>query len=258
MPPRVLASIVCLLALSSCASAQSLRVAAASDLQFAMNDLANKFQKKSGVTLSISFSSSGNFISQIENGAPFDIFLSADERYPQQLIKDGKADAQSFVIYARGQLVLWSLTSTNLRLADRGFSALSDPRVVKIAVANPEHAPYGRAAVAALRNARLYDLLKSKLVYGDNISQTAQFAQSGNAQVAIIALSLSFAESMKNGDSWQIPTDLYPPIKQAAVVVSASSNKAAANSFLEFLRSEESQTLLSRYGLSPPALEKKD
>jgi molybdate transport system substrate-binding protein len=129
---------------------------------------------------------------------------------------------------------------------------LKDPRVAKIAIANPEHAPYGRAAVAALQKAGLYDELKPKLVLGENISQAAQFAQSGSAQVGIIALSLTHAESMKNGERWEIPASYYPPILQKAVIVSASKNKAAAQTFLEFVKSDEGRKILSSYGLTPP------
>jgi molybdate transport system substrate-binding protein len=238
---------------TSNAHAQQLRVAAAADLQFAMKDLSAQYQKQSGAQLSISYGSSGNFRSQIENGAPFDVFFSADESYPEQLVKTGAADADSLFIYAQGHLVLWAPAGENLQVAQKGFDALKDPRVVKIAIANPEHAPYGKAAVAALQKAGLYDQLKSKLVLGENISQAAQFAQSGSAQMGIIALSLTFAESMKGGDRWDVPTDLYPPIRQAAVIVHSSTNKDAARAFLNYVKSEEGRKILSQYGLTPPA-----
>lgn len=256
-PPRVLASIVCLLALSSCALAQSLRVAAASDLRFAMNDLANQYEKKTGTKLDTSYGSSGNFRAQIENGAPFDIFFSADATYPQELVKSGAADAQSLVIYAQGHLVLWAPADENLHLAQRGFDALKDSRVTKIAIANPEHAPYGRAAIAALQKTGLYDQLKSKLVFGDNISQAAQFALSGSAQLGIIALSLTYAESMRSGDRWEIPAEMYPPILQAAVVVHSSTNKPAANAFLDYVKSDEGRSTLSKYGFTAPLSQNK-
>ena len=250
---RILSIVFCMLALTSRASAQTLRIAAASDLQFVMRELADRFEKKTGTTVDLIYGSSGNFRAQIENGAPFDIFLSADELYPQQLVTDGLADAQSLVIYAQGHLVLWAPAGANLRISQRGFSALEDSRVAIIAIASPEHAPYGRAAVAALRKAGLYDQLKAKLVYGENISQAAQFAQSGSAQVGILALSLTFAKSMEDGDKWEIPTQFYPAIKQAAVIIKNSPNKPMANAFLAFIKGEEGRTLLSRYGLTPPS-----
>ena len=234
-------------------NAQTLRIAAASDLQLAMSDLAAQFEKQTGTKIAVSYGSSGNFRTQIQNGAPFDLFFSADTRYPQQLVSAGFADAQSLTVYARGVLVLWAPADSNVHLAGRGLAALQDVQVHKIAMANPEHAPYGQAAVAALQKAGIYEGLKSKLVFGENISQTAQFAQSGNAQVGIIALSLTFAESMKGGEKWEIPPDLYPPIEQAAVLINSSPNKPAARAFLEFVNGEAGQKTLLRSGFSSPA-----
>ncbi|MGB2628673.1 MAG: molybdate ABC transporter substrate-binding protein [Candidatus Acidiferrum sp.] len=242
----------CLVAFGSSLYAQELRVAAAADLQFAMKDLAGQFEKKTGTKVTVIYGSSGNFRAQIENGAPFDVFFSADSLYPQQLISAGAAEPQSLFVYAQGHLVLWSPAGSNLGLAEKGFAALNDSRVLKIAIANPEHAPYGRASVAALQKAGLYERLKGKLVFGENISQAAQFAQSGSAQVGIIALSLTFADSMKGGERWAIPGEFYPPIQQSAVIIKSSPNKTAANAFLEFVKSEDGRKLLSNYGLTPP------
>jgi molybdate transport system substrate-binding protein len=242
-----------LLALASVSHAQALRVAAAADLQFAMNDLAGQFEKKTGTRVAVSYGSSGNFRTQIENGAPFDVFFSADAAYPEQLVKSGVADAQSLFIYAQGHLVIWAPAGSNLQLAQKGFDALKDSRVMKIAIANPELAPYGRAAVAALEKAGLYDELKSKLVLGENISQAAQYAESGSAQAGLIALSLTYAESMKGGERWEIPAEYYPPIVQKAVIVSSSKNKSAAAAFLEFVKSDDGRSTFTKYGLTPPA-----
>lgn len=244
---------VCALGLTSSLSAETLRIAAAADLQFAMDDLARQFEKKTGTRVAVSYGSSGNFRAQIQNGAPFDLFFSADMSYPQQLIAEGFADGQSLFVYAQGHLVLWAPTVANLHLETKGFDALKDPRVEKIAIANPEHAPYGRAAVAALQKTGLYDQVKSKLVFGENISQAAQFAQTGSAQVGIIALSLTFAQSIKDGEHWEIPAELYAPLQQGAVIIHSSPNKAGANAFLEFVRSDEGRKTLSKYGLTPPA-----
>jgi molybdate transport system substrate-binding protein len=239
--------------LATCASAQEVRVAAAADLQFAMKDLAAKYEKDTGKKVEVSYGSSGNFRTQIANGAPFDLFFSADVQYPNLLITAGLADADTLYIYAHGRLVLWAPASSNLQLAQRGFEALKYPRVSKIAVANPEHAPYGRAAIAALQKAGLYDAVKSKLVYGENISQAAQFAESGSAQVGILALSLTYAETMKNGERWEVPQDLYPPLEQAAVVIHSSQNKAAATAFLNYVKSGEGKEMLARYGFTTGA-----
>jgi molybdate transport system substrate-binding protein len=227
-------------------------VAAAADLQFAMNDLGGQFEKKTGTKVAISYGSSGNFRAQIENGAPFDVFFSADAQYPQQLVTAGKADGQSLFVYALGHLVLWAPGVENLDVAKKGFDVLKDSGVTRVAIANPEHAPYGRAAVAALQKAGLYEQVKPKLVFGENISQTAQFVQSGSAQVGIIALSLTFADSMKGGDQWMIPAELYPVMQQDAVIVSGSTNKTTAQAFLDFVKGDEGRKTLLKYGLTPP------
>lgn len=252
-----IAGLVCWLTLAPPMPAQTLRVAAAADLQFAMSDLAGRYEKKTGTKIEVSYGSSGNFRAQIENGAPFDLFFSADADYPKQLVAAGFADGETLTTYAEGHLVLWAPGGANLHFAERGLAVLEDPQVQKIAIANPEHAPYGRAAVAALRKAGLYNEVKAKLVYGDNISQAAQFAQSGSAQVGIIALSLTFAESMKGGEKWEIPAGLYPPIVQAAVIVHSSTNKEAATAFLEFVKSKEGRSVLSKYGLAAPEVSQK-
>jgi molybdate transport system substrate-binding protein len=249
---RSLSILVCLLFLTSNAHGQTLRVAAASDLQFAMKDLGSQYEKENGSKVEVSYGSSGNFLLQIENGAPFDIFFSADATYPQKLVESGKAEKESLFIYAQGHLVIWAPVGENLQIGSKGFDALKDSRVIKIAIANPEHAPYGRAAVAALKKAGIYDELKSKLVLGENISQAAQFAESGSAQVGIIALSLTYAESMKAGDLWEVPLELYPPILQAAVIVNSSPNKATAIKFLNYVKSDKGRGLLSKYGFTPP------
>jgi molybdate transport system substrate-binding protein len=217
-----------------------------------MKDIGGQFEKKTGTKVAISYGSSGNFRAQIENGAPFDVFFSADSQYPQQLISSGAADGQSLIVYAIGHLVLWAPGTENLDVAKKGFDVLKDPRVTRIAIANPEHAPYGRAAVAALQKAGIYDLVKPKLVYGENISQTAQFVQSGSAQVGLIALSLTLADSMKGGDQWIIPSDLYPTMQQDAVIVTKSTNKTEAQAFLDFVKSDEGRKTLMKYGLTPP------
>jgi molybdate transport system substrate-binding protein len=140
-----------------------------------------------------------------------------------------------------------------LKLAEKGFSALADPRVQKIAIANPEHAPYGRAAVAALQKAGVYEQVKSKLVFGENISQAAQFVQSGNAQIGMIALSLALSESMKGGERWVVPADYYPPLEQAAVLINGAGSKTEAGGFLEFVKSEAGRAILARYGFTAPS-----
>ena len=230
--------------------AQTLRVAAAADLQFAMKDLAVRYESKSGHILAISYGSSGNFFTQIENGAPFDIFFSADIAYPQKLIDAGLAQRQTLYSYAFGRLVLWAPSESHLDLEKSGLSALLDPSVQKIAIANPAHAPYGSAAIAALRKAGLYEKLKSKLVFGENISQTAQFVQSGNAQVGLLALSLAISPAMNAGHRWLVPAEFYPSLEQSAVVIGTSKNKLVAAEFLDFVKSPEGREILAKYGFT--------
>src|ERR1700731_199974 len=198
----------------SCSRAQAVKVAAAADLKFAMTELAAQFEKQSGAKLDVTYGSSGNFLTQIQNGAPFDLFFSADSEYPKKLEAAGLAEPGTLREYAVGHIVIWTPRDSGIDAAKAGWQSLLDQRVKKIAIANPDHAPYGRAAMAALKTAGIYERVKDKLVYGENISQAAEFVQSGNAQAGIVALSLALSPTMRNGSRWEIPVDSYPPIKQ--------------------------------------------
>jgi molybdate transport system substrate-binding protein len=246
--------LLCLFSLSLCAdvSAQTLRIAAAADLQYVLTDLSAQYEKQTGVKLAITYGSSGSFFAQIQNGAPFDLFLSADLDYPKKLVEAGFADADSLVTYAQGHLVIWLPPDSPLDLTAAGFRTLLDPRIEKIAIANPEHAPYGRAAIVAIQEAGLYGQLKSKLVFGENVSQAAQFVQSGSAQAGLIARSLALSPAMKSGKRYELSGRRFPPIGQAAVVLKSSPNKQAANAFLAFLKTPEALTIFERYGYSVP------
>jgi molybdate transport system substrate-binding protein len=237
---------------SAHAQEQRVRVAAAADLKFVMDDLAKQFERKSGTKLDVTYGSSGNFFSQIQNGAPFDVFFSADIRYPHKLVEADFAEPATLYEYAVGRIVIWMPRDAELDLANLGWRALIDTAVERIAIANPEHAPYGRAAVAALTKAGIYEQVKAKLVYGENISQAAQFVQSGNAQAGIIAASLTAAPAMRNGKKWEIPTEMHAPIEQGAVVLKNAKNKRAAAAFLEFVKSEAGRATLARYGFTFP------
>ena len=229
-----------------------LAVAAASDLQAALPVIAAQFEKEAGVKVNVTFGSSGNFFAQIQNGAPFDVFLSADLEYPRQLVQAGLAERDSVYEYATGRLVVWARNDSGIDVR-RGLPMLADASVRRIAIANPAHAPYGRAAVAAMRHAGVYDRAQPKLVLGENISQAAQFAQSGNAQAGILALSLALAPALKTVGSYvEIPATFHPPIDQAAVVVSGSAQKRLAHQFLEALKRPEAQRVLQSYGFAPP------
>ena len=234
------------------ASAQQLTVAAAADLQFAFHDLGAKFEKQTGIPVRVTYGSSGNFTTQIENGAPFDLFFSADVQYPQKLITEGFAESTSLYRYADGKLVLWVPERSELDLS-KGMSVLLGPSVRKIAIANPKHAPYGRAAVAAMKSAGVYEKVESKLVLGENISQTGQFVQSGATDIGLVALSLAVSPGMsKSGRYVQVPVGSYPAIEQAAVIVKQSARKSEATKFLEFMKTAEARAVLEKYGFVVP------
>jgi molybdate transport system substrate-binding protein len=235
---------------------EEVRVAAAADLKFAMTRLAEQFEKDTGTKVYVTYGSSGNFFSQIQNGAPFDLFFSADVEYAKKLEAGGFAEQGTLYTYAVGRIVLWMPPGTKVDVAKEGWNSLLDASVHKIAIANPEHAPYGRAAVAALQKAGIYEQVKLKLVYGENISQAAQFVQSGNAQAGIIARSLVASPGMSEGKTWEIPAEMHPSIEQAAILVNGAKNKIAARAFLNFVKSAAGREILVKYGFAVPAMDK--
>jgi molybdate transport system substrate-binding protein len=255
VPRRFRSFAVCWLLFAAFAAAQApLRIAAASDLQAVFPVLTARFERETQHRVDVSFGSSGNFFAQIQNGAPFDVFFSADIAYPRQLQSSRLTLPGTLVEYARGRIVLWSSNDANLDLA-RGLTILTDPRVRRIAIANPEHAPYGRAAVAALQHEQLYDRVRSKFVLGENISQAAQFVQSGNADAGLIALSLALAPAMRAAGHYvDVPESFHPPIEQAAVVLRASRQPDVARQFLTFLRRADNQQTLKDAGFVPPQI----
>lgn len=243
-----LIAVPAVLFLSQLCAAQDIRVAAAADLQFAMQDIATQFQKETGKSAQVIYGSSGNFFQQLQNGAPFDLFFSANLDYAKKLEAAGLAEPGSYYQYAKGKIVIWVPKESKLDLSS-GLKALLDPSIKKIAVANPQHAPYGQAAVAAMQKEDVYDKVKSKLVLGENISQTASFVISGSADVGIVALSLALAPNMKDkGRYAEIAAAEYPPIEQACVILSSSKNKEVARQFLGFVKTPAIGELLERYG----------
>jgi len=247
---RGVVAVVYLLFGAHLSAAQGLRVAAASDLRAALPAIAAAFEKETGRKATLTFGSSGNFFTQIQNGAPFDVFLSADIDYPRRLEREGQAERGSLYEYAKGRLVLWTRNDSGIDVSG-GFSVLTDARIRHIAIANPEHAPYGRAAVAALRHLNLYERVRDRLVLGENISQAAQFAQSGNAEVGVLALSLALAPAMKSvGAYFEVPDLWHPPIEQAAIVLTSSSQKALARQFIAYLKRPTTAQLLQSHGFA--------
>src|SRR6516165_3406696 len=213
--PKMRAALFALLAclclyLPASAGAAEIKVAAASDLTFAFKDVVAGFEKQTDNKVRLTYGSSGNFFSQIQNGAPFDLFFSADVSFPRKLEAAGLTVPGSIYEYARGEIVIWVPNASKLDLS-KGLAVLLDPSIRKIAIANALHAPYGAAAVAAMKHAGIYDQVKGKFVQGENISQAAQFVHSGNAEVGIIALSLALAPAMKNDGRYVIiPPKDYP------------------------------------------------
>lgn len=234
-------------------SSHQLVVAAAADLTAALNEIGQNYERKTGVQLKLSFGASGALTQQIQNGAPFDLFFSADMDYPRQLIAASAADGASLYQYAVGKLVLWVPQDSPLDVEHKGMNVLLDPAVKKIAIANPQHAPYGRAAAAALKHAGLYDRVADRLVLGENVAQAAQFVESGNAQAGFVALAHAVAPTMQGkGKYWEVPADFYPPLAQGAVVLSHSQHKMDAEDFLAYIKTKEVAELLRKYGFSQP------
>ena len=234
------------------AGAQDVRIAAASDLQAALPAITARFERETGHSVAVSFGSSGNFFSQLQNGAPFDVFLSADIDYPKRLESAGLAEPRTLYQYATGILVLWTRRESGVDIR-QGLDALTSDRVRRIAIANPEHAPYGRAAVAALQGARLYERVRAKFVFGENVSQAAQFVQSGNAQAGLIPLALALSAALTSaGDYFTVPASLYPPIDQAAIVLRSSRKTDAARAFVDYLKRADIIRALTTAGFGPP------
>ena len=252
---RVICCFLLVSQLSGMAAAQELRVAAAADLHFVFQEVSARFQKETGHKVEFAFGSSGNFFSQIQNGAPFDMFFSADLDYPAKLEAAGLVEPGTLSHYATGRIALWVRKGSPIDIS-QGLAILADARIRKISIANPEHAPYGRAAVAALRHEKLYDKVRDRLVLGENISQAAQFVESGNADIGILALSLVLAPPLKSeGMYYEIPTSFYPAIDQAVVILKSSKQKDIARQFLSFLRRPEITEFMRSNGLTVPELQ---
>jgi molybdate transport system substrate-binding protein len=228
-------------------TSQKLAIAAAADLNFVLPEIAREFHAVApAVELETAYGSSGNFFAQIGNRAPFDVFLSADVEYPRRLASAGIGPANSIFTYAVGRLVVWVPAGSPLAPA----TALHDPRVKHVAIANPKHAPYGRAAQAALRSLGVYPSVEPKLVLGENIAQTLQFVESGAAEAGIVALSLAMAPPVNSrGRYWEVPLDAYPRMEQGGIILKDSK---AARDFRAFLLSASGRRILKQYGFFVP------
>jgi molybdate transport system substrate-binding protein len=235
------------------AATGTVRIAAAADLRYALEEVMAEYQElEPDVSVQATYGSSGTFFAQIQHRAPFDLFLSADVSYPEQLAEDDLTVPGGTFTYAIGRIVVWAAHDAPVDPADQGVDALTDPAVRKISIANPEHAPYGRAAVAAFEAYGIDDEVADRLVLGENVSQAAQFIESGAADVGVIALSLALAPEVA-GSSWTIPDDRHPPILQGGAITAWALDPAAAQAFVDFLTGTPTRATLERYGFEPPA-----
>ena len=229
---------------------KELRIAAAADLQPLLPPLLRQFEQQTGIHTEVSYQASATLATQIIDGAPFDLFLAADLSFPQRVIDAGRAEQAAPLPYARGTLVLW--TRNDSGVADLSLEALRSAAVKSIAIANPDHAPYGRAARAALQHVGLFSALQPKLVIAENIAQAAQYTDSGNAQAGFISLTSALTPRLStDGHFVQVPDEDYPPILQGAIVIRGSAGAGAANGFLEFLQRPKIQQTLATEGLKP-------
>jgi molybdate transport system substrate-binding protein len=237
------------------ATPQKITLAAAADLEFALPQIIRQFQSANPRTeVSAVYGSSGNFYAQIRNGAPFDVFLSADAQYPDRLADEGLAVRRSRFTYAVGRIAVWVPAGSPLDLDRLQIHALEADSVKHVAIANPRHAPYGRAAEAALHSLGVYDRVAPRLVLGENIAQTLEFVQSGAAEAGIVALSLAMAPSVRgHGRYWEIPPSAYPPIRQEAAVLARARDSKAAARFLDFLGQDATRRIFMQYGFSVQA-----
>jgi len=236
--------------LSFSAHAEKLTIAAAADLKFAMDDLAATYKKANpGDEVDVIYGSSGKFHTQIQQGAPYDMFFSADIGFPRELAAAGLA-ASAVKPYAFGRIVLWSasLDATKMTL-----ESLSDPKITRVSIANPKHAPYGKRAEEALKAAGLWEKVEPKLVYGENIAQTAQYVQTGNAQVGVIALALALnIELASKGGYWMIPENLHQPLEQGFVITKRAEGNGAAKRFSDYMSSKPARVVMAKYGFVLP------
>ncbi len=235
------------------AGPNELTVAVAANFQLAMHELAPKFEQAAGVKLKLVYGASGTFYQQIQNGAPFDVFFSADMDFPKRLADAGQGVRESVKPYAAGTLVLWAPRTTAVDVEKQGMEALAQPAVRKIALANPATAPYGAAAVAAMKQVGLYDSLQRRIVLGENVAQAAQFAQTGAADIAFLALSQALDPALKDaGRYWVAPQTMYPRIEQGVVIVKASKQPANAAKLIAFVTGAEGMAVLQRFGYEAP------
>ena len=231
---------------TDCMGQGKVLIAAASDLKFALDSVVAVFKRKNQGTVEVTYGSSGKLFEQISNGAPFDIFFSADIEYPRKL-KDKSLTITDPYIYGVGRIVLWS---KKYDVGSQGMKALIETGVQKISIANPQHAPYGKRAEETLKFYKMYDAVKGKLVLGENISQAAQFVTTGAAEIGIVAYSLALSPNMikENGKYYLIPENAHQRLEQAVVITKHGKGNDFAQTFLSFVKSDEAKRVLAHFG----------
>ena len=246
---KTIGSILAILCLGSIASAGKIAIAAAADLKFCLDSLVQEYRRThAGDEIQVTYGSSGKAFAQIQQGAPFDVFFSADVEYPNKLAEIGLA-ASKPRLYALGRIVLWSATEDASRL---DLKSLAQMRFSKVAIANPLHAPYGKRAEEALRKSGQWDTVQSRLVMGDNIAQTAQFVQSGSASIGILALSLVKSPAFSGQGYYLVPENLHSPLEQAVVILKRAEKNPLATDFVDFLFTAPARKVFQRYGFGLP------
>lgn len=244
------AGLAALLTVAACTAEapddRAIKVAAAADLARAFEEIGAAFEARSGKKVTLTFGSSGLLAKQIAEGAPFDLFAAANASFADDAVKSGRCQAETKALYARGRIVIWARKGSG---EVGSVAELAEARFAKVAIANPEHAPYGRAAREALEKAGVWDRVQPKLVFGENVAQTLQYAQSGNADAAIVALSLA---TVTEGERTLIPETQHAPLDQALVVCGAGARAAIAKDFAAFVGSPEGRAIMNRYGFVLP------
>jgi molybdate transport system substrate-binding protein len=252
---RSLLALLAVLALPAIAEAprRSIAVAAAANLKGAVEELKAGFEAANpGVEVLVTLGASGTFFSQLQNGAPFDLFLSADREYPAKLVEATLGAAADERVYAFGKLVAWRPAGSALDLQKQGLAALAQASVKRIAIANPAVAPFGRATEAALRAAGVYEAVKDKLVLGTSVGQAAQFATTGAADVAFLPASLTLGKELAGGAVYVVPAALYPRVEQSGLVLTGAKEPALARAFLAYLTGERGRAILGKYAYGLP------
>jgi molybdate transport system substrate-binding protein len=251
----LMAAVTFCINLAGCSSQRRvLTVAAAADLKFALDDILTEFRREQpDIDVKVSYGSSGSFYRQLSESAPFDLFFSADSDYPRRLIQEHRAIQESEFTYAVGHVVLWVPRTSPIDVEKLHKQALLHPAVKKIAIANPDYAPYGRAAQKALQALGVYDQIKKRIVQGKNVAQAAQYVETGAADIGIIGLSQAVSPALRTrGRFWEIPQKYYPQMQQAGVILSGATEREAAKALRAFVLGAEGKAILRRYGFTLP------